>query len=84
MQTETPEAVLVVARKMAHLNAEELGVVDQIVDGLLRGRDVYGELAQRTDARDYLVEGIAEARDQAVYLAMQIQRLRALRDGGGQ
>ena len=52
----------------------ELAAVLSICEGIDKGREVYGELSL-DDGRDFVVEGIEEARDLAVYLTAHLLRI---------
>jgi hypothetical protein len=66
------------AARLDLLGADELAVVAEVVDGLARGRAVYGELVLAADRRDFRCEAGQEVRDAIVYLAALLVRL-----GGG-
>jgi hypothetical protein len=53
-------------------SVDELRVVQFVVDGLQRGRDVYGPLDLATDKRDLRNEARAEARDLIIYRACEL------------
>jgi hypothetical protein len=53
----------------ARWSVDELRVIQQVVDGLVRGRDIYGPLQLATDHRNWRAEARAEYRDAAIYEA---------------
>jgi len=60
------------------LGADELAVLENVAEGLLRGRGVYGELDLARDQRDFEAETLAEVRDGLAYLgAALVRRARA-------
>jgi len=58
-----------IAVRLAMCSPDELRVMDRVLAGLERGRDVYGPLDLSTDKRAWRDEGAAELRDLLVYLA---------------
>lgn len=59
------------------LGRDELEVVAEVAEGLVAGRNVYGELQIDTDHRDHEREALDELRDGIVYAAVAaIQRRR--------
>lgn len=46
----------------------ERAIVQSVIDGLERGRSVYGPLDLSTDERDFRVEATEELRDAVIYL----------------
>lgn len=62
----------------AQLNRDELAVVLEVAEGLVRGRDVYGPMTLSGDGRDYVTEAGEELRDALVYLSAQRIKLRRL------
>ena len=62
----TPESI---ALRLGACSPDELRVIDQVLSGLERGRDVYGPLDVAADARDFSLEASDELRDCLVYLA---------------
>lgn len=54
--------------RLADCSPDELRVVEQLLDGLERGRAVYGMLELASDNRDWLAEARAELRDCLFYL----------------
>lgn len=61
---------------MTVLGADELEVLAEVADGLVRGREVYGELNVSRDPRDFIREGLEEVRDAVVYVAAELVRRR--------
>lgn len=53
-------------------SVDELRVVQLVVDGLARGRSIYGALDLASDTRDWALEARAEARDLVVYRACEM------------
>lgn len=68
-----------IADYLAMLGQDELEVVLFVVEGLARGRAVYGELDVASDRRDYRREAGEEVRDALVYLGAELVRLRRSR-----
>lgn len=59
----------------AHLNADEMAVLVEVAEGLVKGREVYGPL-DVTDGRfDYVREAGDELRDFIAYAGMQRVKL---------
>lgn len=65
-----------IAGKVALLGADEIDVVEMVIDGLVRGRAVYGELQVAIDNRDLAGEAAAELRDALIYSAAGLLRIR--------
>ncbi|MDQ3298950.1 MAG: hypothetical protein M3619_20410 [Myxococcota bacterium] len=61
------------------LGPDELAALELCAHGLVRGRDVYGELDVHTDTRDMRDEAIAELRDAMIYSAAGLLRLQRTR-----
>ena len=61
---------------------EELDVLAEVAEALLRGQTEYGALDVVNDTRNYHKEGHAEQRDYLAYRAMQIVKERK-RDSRG-
>ena len=61
------------------LGPDELEVLELVVAGLVRGREVYGELDLVGDRRDFAREALEEARDGLVYVAAGLVRARRAR-----
>jgi hypothetical protein len=77
--TRSEQAVATRARIadiVAMLGDDELAVVLAVVEGLARGRTVYGELDLARDRRDMRVEASEELRDSLVYIAAELVRVR--------
>jgi hypothetical protein len=56
------------------LEGDELEVLAEVADGLVRGRGCYGRLELATDRRDMAIEALEEARDGLVYAAAALVR----------
>jgi hypothetical protein len=67
--------------QLATLNEDELDVVADVVGGLRKGHQVYGDLNLATDTRDFDGEALEELRDAMTYRAMA--RVRRARASGG-
>jgi hypothetical protein len=65
-----------IADFLGQLGPDELEVTLLVVEGLARGRIVYGELRVAHDGRDFRAEASAELRDAIVYVAAELLRLR--------
>lgn len=65
-----------IADHVALLGPDELGVVLAVVEGLARGRTIYGELDLARDRRNMRAEAGEELRDALVYIAAELVRLR--------
>lgn len=63
------------AALLDQLGPDELAVMEMVAHGLVRGRQVYGELDVATDRRDLHAELGAELRDALVYAAAGLLRL---------
>lgn len=59
---------------LATLGSDELEVLAQVADGLVRGRAVYGELDLARDQRDMGREALEEVRDGLVYVGAALAR----------
>lgn len=57
------------------LGRDELEALELCAHGLVRGRDVYGELRVATDVRDLRAEALEELRDAMIYSAAGLMRL---------
>ena len=68
-----------IADYLAQLGPDELDVVLGVVEGLARGRAIYGELDLAADRRDFRREAGEEVRDALVYLGAELVRLRRRR-----
>lgn len=55
-------------------------VIRQAIDKYEAGRAEHGQLDLDTDSRDFIAEAIAELEDCINYCAIQILRLRSIRD----
>lgn len=55
---------------LERLGEDEIEVLAEVARGLVRGRDVYGELKIDTDPRDHEREALDELRDGLVYTAV--------------
>ncbi len=60
------------------LNADELAVLVEVAEGLVRGREVYGEMNVTDGRYDYVKEAGEELRDFMAYAGMQSVKLRRL------
>lgn len=58
------------------LNEDELEVVRLVVEGAIKGREVYGPLRVANENRDMADEAMQEVRDGLFYLATQMVRAR--------
>jgi len=58
------------------LNADELEVLIEVAQGLVRGQTNYGFLDVDNDDRDFVSEGCEELRDCLNYVAAAILKLR--------
>jgi hypothetical protein len=67
---------------LEQLAGDELDVVRLVVEGLVAGRPVYGQLDVENDPRDLDLEGLHEGRDQIVYDAGDLLRRIRRRRGG--
>ena len=65
-----------IADYLAQLGPDELDVVLVVVEGLARGRAIYGELDLAADRRDFRREAGEEVRDAIVYFGAELVRLR--------
>lgn len=63
-------AKLAICDHLHKLGLDELEVVLEVVQGLVLGRSVYGQLVIETDARDWDKELREENRDALVYSAI--------------
>lgn len=59
------------ALRYERLNDDEREVIREVIEGLERGREVYGPLDIDGDARDFEVEALQEHRDAVVYLTVE-------------
>lgn len=64
-----------IADHLEQLGPDELTVALLVVEGLARGRAVYGELHVADDRRDFRGEARDELRDALVYVGAEIVRL---------
>lgn len=55
--------------RLVSCSRDELRVIDRVLQGLERGRAVYGPLNVNTDPRDFEREAAEEFRDALVYLS---------------
>lgn len=56
-----------VIRRVHACSYDELRVLDRVLDGIERGREVYGPLDLQKDGRDFRREGAMECRDYLFY-----------------
>jgi hypothetical protein len=59
-----------IASRMESFSPDEKRVIERIVQGIERGRDVYGPMDLASDRRELEAEAADEARDWLVYRAM--------------
>ena len=59
----------------AHLNADEMAVLVEVAEGLVKGRTVYGPLDVTDGRYEYVAEARAELRDFIAYAGMQSVKL---------
>lgn len=64
-----------VGGQLALLGLDELAAIELVIAGVVRGRQVYGELCINSDARDFAAETREELRDALVYSAAALLRL---------
>jgi hypothetical protein len=58
------------------LNVDEMEVLIEVAQGLVRGQKVYGHLDIEDDPREFPAEACEELRDCMAYVGMAIRRLR--------
>jgi hypothetical protein len=58
------------AERLTRCSDDERAVVERIVEGIEKGRSVYGPMNLATDKRDLISEASDEARDWLIYRAM--------------
>lgn len=61
------------------LNKDELEVLIEVAQGLVRGQTIYGFMNIDDDDRDMAAEGCEELRDCLVYVGAAIQKLRRVK-----
>jgi len=61
-----------ITRALAQLGADEAEVLAVVAERLVMGRAQYGALQLATDRRDFVDEGLQEAADLSLYLAMAL------------
>lgn len=78
LPAEPPETVDLeqLVERVRALEGDEREVLALVVDGLERGRPVYGQLDVAGDKRDFEAEALQEVRDAAIYAAAGIVRRR--------
>lgn len=67
--------VLSIRSDIEELNVDELRVVSQVVQGLRKGREVYGPLDIKWDKRNMVRETMEEVRDALVYVGTKLAQL---------
>jgi hypothetical protein len=71
------QRVLDLAQRLAACSEDEIAVLEHILAGVEKGREVYGPMVLATDLRDLTAEADDEARDWIIYRAMRsVQRAR--------
>ncbi len=65
-----------IADYAAQLGTDELDALIFVAEGLVGGREHYGELLVANDRRDFVIEAQQELRDSLVYVAAELLRLR--------
>jgi hypothetical protein len=61
---------MTIAERLTRCSEDERAVVERVVQGIERGRSVYGPMNLATDKRDLIAEADDEARDWLIYRAM--------------
>ena len=74
------KTLLTILRSLSNLNQDELECVEWIVEGLAKGRKLYGPLDLKTDPRKFIVESMEEQRDSAIYNFCGLKQLLGLYD----
>jgi len=70
------DARATVSLALRRLNEDELEVLAEVAQGLLRGQDQYGPLDLDRDGRDFQRETLDEVRDGLVYVGVQLVQAR--------
>jgi hypothetical protein len=62
---------MTIAERLTRCNDDERKVMERVLQGIEKGRAVYGPLNLASDRRDLVSEADDEVRDFAAYVAMQ-------------
>jgi hypothetical protein len=77
-EDEVAELHSILEATVEFLNRDELQVLIEVAQGLVRGQKVYGYLDLESDERDMVSEGCEELRDCLVYIGAALTKLRGL------
>lgn len=76
--SENPDQLRQLLALTTQLNRDEMAVLVEVAEGLLKGKPQYGPLDIAADRRDFPREAGEELRDCMVYIAVERLRLRRL------
>ena len=68
--SENPDQLRTLLALTTQLNRDEMAVLVEVAEGLVKGRDVYGPLDTMDGRYDYVREAGEEARDLIAYMGM--------------